>query len=153
MQREMHKNINSFTRHLYDCKASIHMHIVSILTKFSPRSVLSKHSVQMCKMIIIDVHAGKSPRVANSRERVRTRETSISPRGVNAPLVLSLIVPQLRNVGLGRGSSTRATHLRPRELSRPGQGWGPLTRRSAYITTTFGGRRLAQYVLNLYIQH
>lgn len=37
---------------------------------------------------------------------------SISPHGVNAPPpILSLIVPQLRNVGLGRGSSTRATHL------------------------------------------
>lgn len=35
----------------------------------------------------------------------------ISPRGVNALAILSLIVPQLQYVGLGRRSSTRVTHL------------------------------------------
>jgi hypothetical protein len=51
---------------------------------------------------------------------------SISPRGVNALGVLSLIVAQLQYVGLGRRSSTRAAQLRrPRTvLSRPRGGGG-----------------------------
>lgn len=52
----------------------------------------------------------------------------ISPRGVNALAVLSLIVPQLQYVGLGRRSSTCVTYLAT-----------PAHDRSAFTPHTGGG--------------
>ncbi|CAH2074216.1 unnamed protein product, partial [Iphiclides podalirius] len=56
----------------------------------------------------------------------------ISPRGVNALRILSLIVPQLRYVGLGRRSSTCVAHL-----ATPAHGRGAFT--------PHGGRGKGQY--------
>lgn len=56
---------------------------------------------------------------------------SISPRGVIALAILSLIVPQLQKVGLGRRSSTRVTHFAAPAHGRGAftahaRGWGQL---------------------------
>lgn len=58
----------------------------------------------------------RESRVETFWSREKECEMGISPRGVIAPPapVLSLIVSQLQNVGLGRGSTTYTAHLRRR---------------------------------------